>query len=147
MPGSALGIRPCPPAPLDAGHVSCGKPLRSLGKLPGFHNSTLPSLCVVPKSFKSCSNCDPIFEHNQLNHRVCSGGGGYPFYHICTDNRHSLTSLARVCVCVCVCVCACVTPNHRNQLISVRYGTSPLYNSVRTAAMFGISAPRGLSSL
>ena len=41
----------------------------------------------------------------------------------------------------------CVTPNDFNQSNNVRYDTSPLYSSVCTAAMFGLSAPCGLSSL
>ena len=47
-----------------------------------------------------------------------------------------------------VCVCVCVTrPIIFNQCNSVRHDTPPLYSSVRTAAMFGISTLRGLSSL
>ena len=44
-------------------------------------------------------------------------------------------------------VCECVTPIHFNQSNSVHYDTSPLYSSVRTAPMFGISAHQGRSSL
>ena len=36
-----------------------------------------------------------------------------------------------------VCVCVCVTPIHFNQSNSIHYDTSPLYNIVRTVAMFG----------
>ena len=38
------------------------------------------------------------------------------------------------------------TPNYSDQINSVHYDTSPVYSCVRTAAMFGMSARRGLSS-
>ena len=42
-------------------------------------------------------------------------------------------------MCVYMCVRVCVTPNHFNQSNSTRYDTSPLYSSICTAAMFGLS--------